>query len=103
MPRPKSVTVTSSNTPYYIPMNWRGGDISIIADATGTVNYDVAFTNADIGDGAANVSATAWVDVTNMSAATADQDEVIVGCTCLRVTHNSGAGSVTLYISQEDS
>ena len=98
MARPKTVTVTSSNTPYYIPMNWRGGDISVVAVPAGSGNYDVAFTNERIGDGAAGV--TNWVDITNMSGATATQDEVIRGCTCLRITLNSGT-SVTVDIVQE--
>ena len=96
MPRSKTVTVTSGNTPYYIPMNTYGGQISIVATpASG--NYDVAFTNEDIGSGAASV--TTWVDVTNMSAATATQDEVINPASCLRITLNSGT-SVTVDVLQ---
>ena len=97
--RPKSVTVTSSNSPYYIPVNWRGGPIGITATPN-SGNYDVAYTNESIQDGAANV--TNWVDITDMSAATAQVGNKEIGpVTCLRITLNSGT-SVTVDITQND-
>ena len=99
MPRPKSVTVTSGVSPYYIPTNQYGGQLNIVATPAGAGNYDVAFTNEDIGTGAGNV--TDWIDVTNMSAATAVQDEIINAGTCLRITLNSGT-SVKVDVVQSD-
>jgi len=97
--RPKSITVTSANSPYYYPTNWRGGKMGLTATPTGAGNYDVAYTNEPIGNGAANV--TDWVDVTDMSAATAQASKAIDPVTCIRVTLNSGT-SVKIDISQSD-
>lgn len=96
--RPKSVTVTSGNTPYYIPMDWRGGDIGLTSTPAGSGNYDVAFTHESIADG---VSGVTWVDITDMSAATATVSKQIGPCTCLRITLNSGT-SVKVAVAQDD-
>lgn len=97
--RPKSVTVTSANSPYYIPVNWRGGDIAVTATPSGSGNYDVAYTLEPIGSGAAGV--TDWTDVTDMSAATAGESKEISCATCLRITLNSGT-SVKVDVCQSD-
>lgn len=101
--RPKSVTVTSSNTPYLIPLDYRLPSTTVQADASGTVNYTVEFTAQNIygiSDPATNAK---WDPVTNMSGATADQVQVIDGSVnCLKITHNSGAGSVIVHVSQPD-
>ena len=96
--RPKSVTVVSGNSPYYIPMNWRGGDIGITATPN-SGNYDVAYTHESIGEGAGSV--TDWTDITDMSAATAAVSKQIGPCTCLRITLNSGT-SVKVDVVQDD-
>lgn len=98
--RPKTVTVTSSNSPYYIPVNWRGGEIGVTATPSGAGNFDVAYTHEPIGSGAANV--TDWTDITDMSAATAAASKVIGPATCLRITLNSGT-SVKVDVTQRDS
>ena len=97
--RPKTVTVTSSNTPYYIPVNWRGGDLGITATPAGSGNYDVAYTHESIAEGASGV--TNWTDITDMSAATAAASKEVGPCTCLRITLNSGT-SVTVDVVQND-
>lgn len=97
--RPKTITVTSGNTPYYLPMNWRGGDIGVTATPSGAGNYDVAYTHEPIGEGAAGV--TDWTDVTDMSGATTAQSKVIGPSTCLRVILNSGT-SVKVDVTQTD-
>lgn len=96
--RPKSVTVTSSNSPYYIPMNWRGGPIGVTATPTAG-NYDVAYTHESIASGASG--ATDWTDLTDMSAATAAASKEVGPCTCLRITLNSGT-SVKVDVVQSD-
>lgn len=96
--RPKSVTVTSSNSPYYIPTNYRSDAINIVATPN-SGNYDVAYTLEDIGAGAA--SATDWIDVTNMSGATAQATGTANGATCLRITLNSGT-SVKVDVTHQD-
>lgn len=97
--RPKTVTVTSGNTPYYIPVNWRGGSIGVTATPSGAGDYDVAYTHEPIGSGAASV--TNWTDITDMSAATAAASKAIGPCTCLRITLNSGT-SVKVDVTQSD-
>jgi hypothetical protein len=97
--KPKTVTVTSSNSPYYIPMDWRGGDIGVTATPSGAGNYDVAYTHEPISSGAASV--TDWTDITDMSAATTAQSKVIGPTTCLRITLNSGT-SAKIDVTQRD-
>lgn len=101
--RPKSVTVTSANSPYLIPLNYRSPNTTVQADATGTVDYDVAYTAQNIYDVVTPATNAHWSLVTNMDGATTDQAQVIDGSVnCLMITHNSGAGSVTVHISQPD-
>jgi hypothetical protein len=101
--RPKSVTVTSSNTPYLVPVDYRNGPVTVQADATGTVNYTVEYTVQNIYSITDPATNAKWDAVTNMSGATADQVQVVdASINCLKITHNSGAGSVTVHISQAD-
>lgn len=96
--RPKSVTVTSGNSPYYLPLNWRGGTVGVNATPTAG-NYDVAYTRENITGGAASV--TNWIDISGMSAATAAAQATVSSSTCLRITLNSGT-SVTVDVTQSD-
>lgn len=97
--RPKTVTVTSGNSPYYIPMDWRGGSFGVTATPT-SANYDVAYTTDSIADGADGGS-IAWTDITDMSAATAAASKEVGPSTCIRVTLNSGT-SVAVAVVQSD-
>lgn len=100
--RPKTITVTSGNSPYYIPVNWRGDSLGVTATPNGAGNYDVAYTRELPSSYDFASDASAWVDVSNMSAATAVQSEEIpVGATCLRITLNSGT-NVVVDLSQQD-
>lgn len=96
--RPKTITVTSGNSPYYIPVDFRSGETGIVATPN-SGNYDVAYTLESIAEGAAGV--TNWVDVDDMSAATTQATGTVQTATCLRVTLNSGT-SVTVDISTKD-
>lgn len=98
--RPKSVTVTSGNTPYYIPMDWRGGAFGITATPN-SANYDVAYATSDIGDGAAGLASGDWTDITGMSAATTAAAKEVGPSTCIRITLNSGT-SVKVDVVQSD-
>lgn len=97
--RPKSVTVTSGNSPYYIPVNWRDGPIGVTATPSGAGNYDVAYTHESIAEGADGV--TDWTDITDMSAATTAASKEVGPFTCLRITLNSGT-SVKVDVVQSD-
>lgn len=97
--RPKTVTVVDGNSPYYIPVNFRGGDIGITATPAGSGDYDVAYTRESIAEGASGV--TSWTDITGMSAATAAAVATVTAATCLRITLNSG-DSVTVDVAQSD-
>ena len=96
--RPARYTVTSSNSPMTIPLNWMAGLTSIIATPNGSGNYDVAYTNVDIHD--ADITPN-WVDITAMSAATTSQDATVTTVTALRVTLNSGT-NVVVDVAQSD-
>lgn len=98
--RPKTVTVTSSNSPYYIPMDWRGGSFGVTATPSGSGNYDVAYTTDSIAEGASGASVT-WTDITDMSAATAAASKEVGPSTCIRITLNSGT-DVTVGVVQSD-
>lgn len=82
-----------------IPVDWRGGDITIIALPGATGNYDVAFTATDI----YNTTLTpTWEDITGMSASTTQASATLDGSvTAVRVTLNSG-DNVTVDISQSN-
>lgn len=97
--RPKTVTVTSANSPFYLPINWRGGNLGITATPSGAGNFGAAYTHEPIGSGAAAV--VDWIDIGDMSGATVDASKVIGPCTCLRFTLNSG-DSVQFDIVQHD-
>ncbi len=97
--RPKTITVTSGNSPFYFPLNYRGGEVGITATPAGSGDYDVAYTHEPIGEGADNVSA--WVDADDMSAATDTVSKSLKPATALRITLNSGT-SVTVDIVQSD-
>lgn len=100
--RPKSVTVTSSNSPYYIPVDYMMGDIGVTATPSGAGDYDVAYTHENaLLIGAANIADSDWTDITDMSAATTAQSKVVGPNTCLRVTLNSGT-SVKVAVVQRD-
>lgn len=87
--RPQTVTVTSANSPVYIPVDWSGGPIGISAFPSGSGDYDVAYTLEQPAD--YDFSAvTDWTDITSMSAATAAATAELGPTTCIRITLNSG-------------
>lgn len=101
--RPKSITVTSSNTPYYVPLDWRSGDVSIVSTPAGSGNYSVDFTLDDAGAGLG--TGNTWMDVddgtTVMTTATTQLQTTLHGVTGIRVILHSGA-SVKINLSQPD-
>ena len=97
--RPQSITVTSSNSPYYMLADWRGGELGVTATPN-SGNYDVAYTHEPADGGLANI--TTWTDITDMSAATAAASKEIGPCVALRITLNSGT-SVKVDVTQRAS
>lgn len=101
--RPKTVTVTGSNDPYLIPLDYRAPSTSVHAEVTGTIDYTISYTVQNIhsiSDPATNAD---WSAITGMTAATATADKLIDGSTnCLKVVVNSGDGSVDVTVSQPD-
>lgn len=90
--RPKQFTVTSSNSPVTVPLNYRGGKTSIIATPSGSGNYDVAYTAVNIQDSTLTPN---WIDITDMSAATATVgDKTVSSVTAIRITLNSGTNVI---------
>lgn len=101
--RPKSVTVTGSNDPYLIPVNYRSSETSIQADVTGTIDFTVSYTVENIYAYTDPATSASWTAVTDMTAATADAAKLVDGSiNCLKIVVNSGAGSVKINVSQPD-
>ena len=80
-----------------IPANFRAGPYSVVATPN-SGNYDVAYTVSDIYD--TDITPN-WIDVTDMSAATAQVAKEVGTATAFRLTLNSGT-SVTVEIAQSD-
>jgi len=102
--RPKTITLTSTNSPVLYPVDYRLPAVTVQADATGTVNYTAQYTAQNIHGIATPATNASWSDITNMVGATTDQAQVVdASINCLKFTLNSGSGSVAFHISQADS
>jgi hypothetical protein len=102
--RPKSITVTSSNSPYVIPLDYRSPHTTVDAEVTGTVNYTASYTVQNIYDITTPATNAKWIAITNMSATASTATEKIdTSINAVKVVINSGAGSVTFTVSQSDS
>lgn len=99
--RPKTITVTGSNAPYVIPLNYRADHTAIHAEVTGTINFTVSYTVQNIYNITTPATNADWVAVTDMSSiiATATK-KVDMSINALKVVVNSGAGSVDITVSQ---
>lgn len=95
--RPKSVTVTAGNTPYYVPLDWLAQSIGVTATPN-AATYSVAYTRDSIAEGTDGLN---WTDITGMSSATAAASQVIQAATCLRITLATGT-SVNVDIVHTD-
>jgi hypothetical protein len=99
--RPSTVTVSSTNTPYVIPLNYRADHTAVHAEVTGTINFTVSYTVQNIYDITDPATNADWVAVTDMSAITATATKKIdMSINALKVVVNSGAGSVDVTVSQ---
>jgi hypothetical protein len=95
--RPFEVTVTSSNSPKVIPMNYRGGKVGVILSPN-SATYTVAFTNSDIQRDGSPI----WYDDPDATSITTAYQSTYEPITALRITLNSGT-SVNAEMSQSDS
>lgn len=101
--RPKTVTVTGSNDPYLIPVDYRAEHTSVHAEVTGTIDFTVFYTLQNIHSITTPATNADWVAVTDMTAITATATKKIDGSiNCLKIVVNSGAGSVDITVSQPD-
>jgi len=99
--RPKTVTVTGSNDPYIIPLNYRADHTAIHAEVTGTIDYTISYTVQNVHSIVTPATNADWVAITDMTAATATVTKKIdMSINALRVVINSGAGSVDVTVSQ---
>lgn len=99
--RPKTVTVTAANSPYIIPLNYRAEHTGVQAEVTGTVDFTVSYTMQNILGMSSPNSQADWIDVTDMTAITADAVKKIdVSISGIRVVVNSGAGSAEITVTQ---
>lgn len=101
--RPKTITVTGSNDPYVIPVNYRAEHTAVHVEVTGTIDYTVSYTVQNIHGISTPATNADWVAVTDMTAATTTQTKKIdMSINALKVVVNSGAGSVDISVSQPD-
>lgn len=96
--RPKQILITSANTPFTLPLNYRGGPTSLIATPDGAGNYTIAITTTDIQDSSLTPN---FFDIAAMTTETAKKETSISSATALRVILHSGT-SVTIDVSQSD-
>lgn len=99
--RPKTVTVTGSNDPYLIPVDYLAPHTSVHAEVTGTIDYTISYTLQNIYGITSPATNADWTAVTDMTGATATSTKKIDGSIfCIKVVVNSGAGSVDVTVSQ---
>ena len=94
--RSRQFVVTSSNSPFTIPLNPRGGETSFSA-IPDSATYTVEFTITPLREGL-NINSLA---ISNMTSATTDQSTAISSVTAIIVTLDSGT-SVAIDIAQSD-
>lgn len=102
--RPSSSTLVTATSPIVFPVSYRAPSTSIQAEVTGTVDYTISYTLENVFDVTTPATNANWVDITGMTAATADAQKLVDGSIfALKYTLNSGAGSVKITCSQPDS
>ena len=75
--------------------------VTLAADVTGAVNFDVQYTTDDVWASGYDPALGNWTAVTDMVGAIANVTKTIVSpVTAVRLVQNSGAGSVSLRIIQ---
>lgn len=92
-----------SGTQVPLNMNNTSVGVGIVCIVTGTVNYSVEHTYDNVLDPAL-VSGATWLPhgVANMTGATTTQESnFVIPIAALRVTINSGGGSVKLIVTEQ--
>lgn len=101
--RPKSVTVDGGNTPVLIPVDYRADKTSVQAIVDGTVDYTISYTVQNVYSLSDPATDAAWTAIEDMANASSDAAKLVDGSiNALLIEVNSGAGSVTVHISQPD-
>lgn len=92
-----------ASTPWWVVDRLSGqGNVSVNADVTGTVNYDIQFTNQDT-LGIAPHEITSLITPTVVGGLSADTHyRPDAHLTAIRVKGNSGSGLIDVYLSQGD-
>lgn len=101
MARPATRTTTdasggATSSAIYIPDSFvTPFSVSAVTDVTGTVNFDIEFTNDD-----PESASALWLNHADFTAKTADTAGVITApCRGLKVVQNSGSGSTrTVFV-----
>ena len=92
---PQQIIVTSSNSPKSVGIDHNGGPLSVVATPT-AADYGIEFTVEPLQD---LTNAPNYVPISNMTAATTQQEASLSNVTGLRITLNSGT-SVAVGLSQ---
>lgn len=102
MGRPVTLTTTDASggataSNYYRPDTFVSPfSVSAVADVTGTVNFDIEFTNDD-----PDSASALWLNHADFTAKTADTAGVITApCRGIKVVQNSGSGSTRTVLVQ---
>lgn len=99
--RPKTITVSSTNSPVVIPLDYHAHHTAVHAEVTGTINYTVSYTVQNIYNITTPATNADWVAVTDMTAVTATATKKIdMSVNAIKIVVNSGAGSVDVTVSQ---
>ena len=100
--RPRKITLTSANTPYVFPVDYRPEKTTLQATVAGTTSFTVEYTVEPVLDMADPATHANWSAVDDMDGATASVSKAIdASITCLKFTHTSG-DPVDIAISQPE-
>lgn len=75
--------------------------VTLMTDVTGTVDYDLQYTQDDVYASGYNPASGNWKTITGVDGATADAEATLISpVTAVRILQNSGNGSVSCRVIQ---
>ncbi len=76
-------------------------NVSLDAKVTGTVSYDIQYTEDNVWASTFDVATAKWTSLLGLDDATADGQATLTSAvTAVRILQNSGTGSVSLRVTQ---
>lgn len=75
--------------------------VTLMADVTGTVDYDLQYTQDDVYATGYDPASGNWTSIPDVTGATADAEATLISpITAVRILQNSGSGSVSCRVIQ---